>query len=144
MRLNQIGIVHADVKPQNILFVEPPEKSQQQLGIKLIDFGNSFHESFFQEYIQGGWEIGSLGYRAPEVIAHLSDAVGPPIDIWACGVLLAEAALGVSQPDTLWTTESLTETTKETSESTEDMETTMSVPEKALVKRWREVKSSSR
>ena len=58
--LDQMGLVHADVKPQNILFVEAPDKSQQQqhLSIKLIDFGNSFHESFFQEYIQVGKKEG--------------------------------------------------------------------------------------
>ena len=34
--LKQLGIVHSDIKPENILL-----KNQEKVGIKLIDFGTS-------------------------------------------------------------------------------------------------------
>jgi dual specificity tyrosine-phosphorylation-regulated kinase 2/3/4 len=80
--LKQLGVVHSDIKPENILM-----KQKGKVGIKIIDFGTSMftHETTFT-YIQ------SRFYRAPEVI--LGAKYSTPIDMWSFGCLLAELSLG--------------------------------------------------
>jgi dual specificity tyrosine-phosphorylation-regulated kinase 2/3/4 len=53
--LRQLGVVHSDIKPENVLM-----KQRDKVGIKLIDFGTSMflHEAHYT-YIQ------SRFYRAP-------------------------------------------------------------------------------
>lgn len=79
--LHQLNIVHADVKPENIL--QSPDGHN-----KLIDFGNSFfvgHNVF--KYLE------SRFYRAPEVIMEYS--YDTKIDIWSAGCVLAELTAGI-------------------------------------------------
>ena len=79
--LKNLGVVHSDIKPENILI-----KQKGKVGIKLIDFGTSMftHEANFT-YIQ------SRFYRAPEVI--LGAKYSTPIDMWSFGCLVAELSL---------------------------------------------------
>ena len=80
--MHQSGIVHCDIKPDNIMF----EMNSKSL-IKLIDFGSScFVGKTVFNYIQ------SRHYRAPEVILGLP--YGPPIDMWGFGCILAEMITG--------------------------------------------------
>ena len=75
-------IVHCDVKPENILFIENSFSE-----IKLTDFGSSLFEGHRRyDYIQ------SRFYRAPEVILGLK--YGPPVDMWGFGCILAELIIG--------------------------------------------------
>jgi len=75
-------IIHADVKPENILLIDP-----NRSGIKVIDWGSGALESeTIYTYIQ------SRFYRAPEVILGLP--YGMPIDIWSIGVMLVELYTG--------------------------------------------------
>ncbi len=80
--LRELGVVHSDLKPENVLM-----KHHSKVGIKIIDFGTSMfvHQTNFL-YIQ------SRFYRAPEVI--LGGKYSYPIDIWSFGCLIAELALG--------------------------------------------------
>jgi dual specificity tyrosine-phosphorylation-regulated kinase 2/3/4 len=80
--LKELGIIHSDIKPENVLM-----KHQEKVGIKLIDFGTSMflHEASFN-YIQ------SRFYRAPEVI--LGSKYDTAIDMWSFGCLVAELSLG--------------------------------------------------
>ena len=78
------GIVHCDIKPENIVF-----QSDNNLLCKLIDFGSSCfigHERF--EYVQ------SRFYRAPEVI--LGCRYGTSADIWGLGCVITELITGHS------------------------------------------------
>jgi dual specificity tyrosine-phosphorylation-regulated kinase 2/3/4 len=80
--LRQLGVIHSDIKPENVLM-----KHRSKVGIKLVDFGTSMfaHEATFS-YIQ------SRFYRAPEVI--LGGNYSFPIDMWSFGCLIAELHLG--------------------------------------------------
>ena len=81
--LHSLGIMHCDLKPQNILL-----KQEDQLDIKVIDFGSSCFQQHQQYVITG-----SLGYAAPEII--LEDfPYSTAIDMWSLGCTLAELYIG--------------------------------------------------
>jgi serine/threonine protein kinase len=80
--VHSIGLVHSDVKPENILL-----SSYSRAQIKLIDFGSSCYLTDRQSsYIQ------SRSYRAPEVILGLP--YDGRIDIWSIGCVVAEMFTG--------------------------------------------------
>ena len=84
------GVVHCDLKPENITFV-----SREDHDIRLIDFGSSCvpGEPLY-EYIQSRY------YRAPEVI--FGQPYGPPMDMWSYALVVAELIIG----ETVFTGES--------------------------------------
>ena len=85
----EIDVVHADIKPENILLVHT---SGASAALKLIDFGCSASphctgSKTLSRYVQSRY------YRAPEV------ALGVPrptraIDVWSTGCVLAELHTG--------------------------------------------------
>uniref|UniRef100_A0A1D2A6M6 dual-specificity kinase n=1 Tax=Auxenochlorella protothecoides TaxID=3075 RepID=A0A1D2A6M6_AUXPR len=80
--LVRAGIVHCDIKPENIMLVD-----RKRSDVKLIDFGSScFKDKRAFTYIQ------SRFYRAPEVI--LGEPYGHAIDMWSLGCVLAELRTG--------------------------------------------------
>ncbi|KAM7383703.1 hypothetical protein PAMA_011184 [Pampus argenteus] len=83
--LHSIGIVHADLKPDNIMVAD---RRQRPLKVKLIDFGLA---EFVSE-VEAGVCTQTRWYRAPEVIlrSHYNEA----IDMWSLGLTAAELALG--------------------------------------------------
>lgn len=79
--LHSIGIIHADIKPDNVMMVNC---GQQTMRVKLIDFGLAYP-------IGGkpGVSVQTIGYRAPEVVLEIP--FNEAIDVWSLGVLAAEA-----------------------------------------------------
>ncbi|XP_034563770.1 homeodomain-interacting protein kinase 1-like [Notolabrus celidotus] len=78
--LNTLGILHTDIKPDNIMVIN---ELDQALRVKLIDFGEAIPAS----KVKPGMEIQPLGYKAPEVALGLS--ITEAIDVWGVGCVLA-------------------------------------------------------
>ncbi|KAI8909598.1 kinase-like domain-containing protein [Gorgonomyces haynaldii] len=80
--LKKCEILHADIKPDNILV------SPDRMTIKLADFGSASDvtENEITPYLV------SRFYRAPEIILGLT--YGTPIDVWSVGCTLYELATG--------------------------------------------------
>lgn len=79
--LHDLGIVHCDIKPENILC----KSKQWPLQVKLCDFGlANYYDKSMDSTMTA--MIGTPGYVAPEVIKR--ERYGPPVDMWACGVVL--------------------------------------------------------
>ena len=77
--LKGIGVVHADLKPDNIMFAD---RKSKDLKVKLIDFGLAMRVN----QIRRGICVQNLTYRAPEVILGLP--IDESIDMWALGCIL--------------------------------------------------------
>lgn len=82
--IHKAGIVHRDVKPANVLFAGDGRAL-------LTDFGIA-HPADATRLTQTGQVIGTLRYLAPEVVQ--GDTATAQSDLYACGVLLREAAGG--------------------------------------------------
>jgi len=81
------GIVHRDVKPDNVMI----ERSGDSSRVVITDFGVA-HITGLETMTASGALVGSPAYMSPEQ-ARAHD-VGPGTDIWAVGVLLYEMATG--------------------------------------------------
>ncbi len=80
---HQQGVIHRDVKPQNILV-------QSDGKIKVADFGIA--SAGDTEMTEAGSIVGTAQYLAPEQARGLS--VGPPADLYAVGIVLYEMLSG--------------------------------------------------
>ena len=80
--VHSVGIIHCDLKPDNILL-----KFENKSSIKVIDFGSACQEGHkVFEYIQ------SRFYRAPEIV--IETEYDKSIDIWSVGCILFELLTG--------------------------------------------------
>uniref|UniRef100_A0A671UWD6 Homeodomain-interacting protein kinase 1-like n=1 Tax=Sparus aurata TaxID=8175 RepID=A0A671UWD6_SPAAU len=83
--LESTGIVHTDLKPDNIMLVD---HVNEPLKVKMIDFGCAMQAS----ELERGFYRQALHYRSPEVILGLP--LTSAIDIWSLGCIVAELFLG--------------------------------------------------
>ena len=81
--LEQIKVIHADLKPENIMI-----KDNKCSKVIIIDFGSSF---FFSQ--NTNFYIQSRYYRAPEVIMGYQN-YDNNIDLWSLGCIIYEILTG--------------------------------------------------
>ncbi|XP_075906471.1 homeodomain-interacting protein kinase 1-like [Nelusetta ayraudi] len=83
--LGNLGILHTDIKPNNIMLVN---RWDQPLRVKLIDFGLAIPTNCTSL----GMKLQPTGFRAPEVSLGLP--ITPAIDLWGLGCTLGYLFLG--------------------------------------------------
>jgi beta-lactam-binding protein with PASTA domain len=81
---HRAGLVHRDVKPENVLVMEDGR-------IKVADFGLARAESASKQ-TKTGVLLGTVGYLAPEQV--LSGTAGARADVYAAGIMLFELLTG--------------------------------------------------
>ena len=86
-KLKNLGLIHADLKPENIMLVCPTD-GIMRYRVKVIDFGSACHSS---KAIQNTY-LQSRYYRAPEILLGLP--FNEAIDMWSLGCVIAELFLG--------------------------------------------------
>ncbi|CAF0973810.1 unnamed protein product [Rotaria sp. Silwood1] len=78
-------IIHRDIKPENLLISE-------NFILKLCDFGfarfcnTKSMADYYTDYVATRW------YRSPELL--VGSPYGKPVDLWACGCIMAELKTG--------------------------------------------------
>ena len=87
--LHSHGIMHRDLKPQNILVKQNP---MGELAVKIGDFGLArlFTPKLSPKYTR---EVMTLWYRCPELLLGGS-IYGPTSDCWSLGCLIGEMGTG--------------------------------------------------
>jgi serine/threonine-protein kinase len=93
MEAHALGIVHRDIKPSNILL---SDYSGETDFVKVLDFGVARHTepgASGAPITRAGQIVGTPSYMAPEQI-H-GKAIGPEADLYALGLVMAEAMSGV-------------------------------------------------
>jgi serine/threonine-protein kinase len=85
------GVIHRDVKPQNILIAGGPDGPVDPNGVKVTDFGIARAASS-ATITETGTVLGSVHYLSPEQAK--GEPVGSPADIYSLGVVLYEMVTG--------------------------------------------------
>ncbi|MCA8923771.1 MAG: protein kinase [Planctomycetes bacterium] len=85
--LHEHGIVHRDVKPENVLLAAEGRARLSDFGLAKAVGGNE------QRLTLTGEMIGTPAYMSPEQ-ARGGDEVGPASDVYACGAVLYEVLTG--------------------------------------------------
>lgn len=88
---HRLGIVHKDLKPENLYLVDPGGPREL---MKILDFGVArINSSEVAKLTSAGQLLGTPRYLAPEYIT--SQNVSPAIDVYQMALILSEALTGI-------------------------------------------------
>jgi eukaryotic-like serine/threonine-protein kinase len=87
---HSLGIVHRDVKPDNIFVLD----GDDDMRVKLLDFGVAKHTLSGRRITLRGTVVGTAHYMSPEQIESATD-VDARADLWALAVVAYEALTGM-------------------------------------------------
>jgi serine/threonine protein kinase len=79
--LHSHGVVHRDLKPDNILFTELGKEGE----LKIVDFGFALDLMSNKRMMQAQAQLGTQGYAAPEIFSQSS--YDEKCDVWSIGVI---------------------------------------------------------
>ncbi|MGO9166361.1 MAG: serine/threonine-protein kinase, partial [Candidatus Sulfotelmatobacter sp.] len=83
---HKLGIIHRDVKPENIIITPNKESAY------LVDFGIAISAEDGRKLTKSGYVVGTLGYMSPE--QHAGEPVDERADVYSLGVTLYETLAG--------------------------------------------------
>lgn len=86
--LHKLGYIHCDIKPANIMLINPHKLDKEKPKIKIIDFGlvRLLSEKGF--YPENGKTTFNILYSAPELALNLHSISNERTDVYSCGLLL--------------------------------------------------------
>ena len=88
---HRLGIIHKDLKPENLYLVDP--RGQHEL-MKVLDFGVArINSSEIAKLTSASQLLGTPRYLAPEYIK--TQSVSPAIDVYQMALILSEALTGI-------------------------------------------------
>ena len=90
LRLEQVGIVHHDIKPHNIMV-------DKDMNLHLSDFGTASFVSADSPLVDGTGK-GTAPYSAPELVYTPSSSYSFPVDIFSTAVTMYVAGFTAEEP----------------------------------------------
>lgn len=90
------GILHGDIKPENMMIVR---KEDSSVALKVLDFGLTSQWGHKRESVSG-----TPRFLAPEILVH-GAPYSPATDLYALGISLIESLTGVTVPSSNTVTE---------------------------------------
>jgi serine/threonine-protein kinase len=94
-----VGVVHRDIKPANLFLAEGHTDAEDELTVKLLDFGvakfkmDKASETDKQSLTRTGSMLGSPIYMSPEQARGLK-SIDHRADIWSLGIVLHQLLTG--------------------------------------------------